>query len=57
LTGFKYWKRGLMPENRAASLTESKKSQKETALISDTKPFYGWWIVAAIKDMSSWRVF
>ena len=36
-----------MPENRAASLTESKKSQKETALISDTKPFYGWWIVAA----------
>ncbi|MBW2405759.1 MAG: hypothetical protein JRF17_00195 [Deltaproteobacteria bacterium] len=46
-----------MPENRAAPLTESKKSQKETALISDTKPFYGWWIVAAIKDMSSWRVF
>jgi hypothetical protein len=36
-----------MSENRAAPFTESKKSQKETALISDTKPFYGWWIVAA----------
>ena len=33
-----------MPGNRAAPFTES---SKETALISDTKPFYGWWIVAA----------
>jgi hypothetical protein len=47
LTGFKHRKRGAMSENRAAPFTESKKSQKETALISDTKPFCGWWIVAA----------
>jgi len=33
-----------MPGNSAAPLTQSK---KETALVSDTKPFYGWWIVAA----------
>src|SRR5210317_762991 len=36
-----------MPKSRAVPLTESQKAQKETALKSDTKPFYGWWIVAA----------
>ena len=36
-----------MSEKNVAPLTESKKSQKKTALISNTKPFYGWWIVAA----------
>jgi len=36
-----------MFEKRAAPFTECQKSPKDTALISDPKPFYGWWIVAA----------
>jgi len=44
---FQHRKRGVMPKSRAVALTESQKAHKETALISDTKPFYGWWIVAA----------
>ncbi len=36
-----------MPGNRAAPLIESQKSKKETTLISETKSFYGWWIVVA----------
>jgi len=36
-----------MPANDAASRTEPLNSQKETAHLSDTQPFYGWWIIAA----------
>ena len=36
-----------MPANDAAPRTEPLNSQKETAHLSDTQPFYGWWIIAA----------
>ena len=42
LTCFKQWKRELMSVKKNAPLTESQKFKKETALIAETKPFYGW---------------
>lgn len=36
-----------MPGNDAAPLTDSRKSRKKNALLSDPRKFYGWWIVAA----------